>query len=48
MLFALFNTLANFKQYINLILVEKFDFFGIVYLDDILIYKDKTNQIDVV
>ena len=40
MLFGLTNALASFQGYINKILVEKFDIFIIVYLDDILIYTD--------
>ena len=42
--FGLTNALAIFQGYINKILVEKFNVFVIVYLDDILIYtknKDK-------
>ena len=35
---GLTNALASFQEYINKILVEKFDIFIIVYLDDILIY----------
>ena len=36
--FGLSNAPASFKGYINKIVVEKFDIFIIVYLDDILIY----------
>ena len=36
--FGLTNALAIFQDYINKILVEKFNVFVIVYLDDILIY----------
>ena len=42
--FGLINIPASFQEYINKILVEKFDIFVIVYLDDILIYtKDNRN-----
>ena len=34
------NVPASFQRYINKILVERFDIFVIVYLDDILIYTD--------
>ncbi len=36
--FKLTNTLATFPEYINKILVDKFNVFVIVYLDDIFIY----------
>ena len=36
--FRLSNALANFQDYINKILAKKLNIFGIVYLDDILIY----------
>ncbi len=38
MLFRLTNTPATFQSYINKILAEKLNVFGIVYLNDILIY----------
>ena len=38
--FGLTNALTSFQRYINKILVEKLDFFVIVYLDDILIYTN--------
>ncbi len=44
MLFGLTNAPAMFQSYINKILIEKFNIFVIVYLDNILIYiesKDK-------
>ena len=40
MSFGLTNASASFQRYINMILVEKFDIFVIVYLDDILIYTE--------
>lgn len=48
MLFGLFNISANFQRYINKILKEKLDIFMIIYLDEILIYTHKTNNIDTV
>ena len=43
MSFRLSNAPANFQGYINKILIEKLNFFVIIYLDDILIYiKDKS------
>ena len=36
--FGLTIALTSFQKYINKILVEKFDIFVIVYLEDILIY----------
>ena len=38
--FDLTNALASFQGYINKIIVEKLNIFGILYLDDILIYTD--------
>ena len=38
--FGLTNALASFQRYINKIFAEKLDIFGIMYLDDILIYTD--------
>ena len=38
--FGLTNISASFQGYINMILIEKFDIFVIVYLDNILIYTD--------
>lgn len=38
MLFELSNTLTSFQDYINKILVKKFDIFVIIYLDNIFIY----------
>ena len=43
-LFRLSNAPASFQDYNNKILVEKFDVFVIVYLDDILIYTKDTSQ----
>lgn len=37
MLFNLSNTLVTFQRYVNKILMEKFDIFIIVYLNNILI-----------
>ena len=44
MLFRLSNALASFQDYINKILVKKFDIFVIVYLDDIFIYTEDLGQ----
>ena len=44
MFFSLSNASAIFQRYINKILVEKFDIFVIVYLDDILIYTKDPGQ----
>ena len=38
--FSLMNASASFQGYINKILLEKFDIFVIVYLDDILIFTN--------
>ncbi len=42
--FGLTNALVTFPHYINKILVEKFDVFVIVYLDDILIYIESEGK----
>lgn len=43
MLLSLFNALASFLRYINMILAEKFNIFMVMYLDNIIIYtKDPT------
>ncbi len=42
--FELTNTSATFQNYINKILVEKFDIFIIVYLNDILIYTENKGK----
>ena len=47
MLFSLSNTLATFQDYINKILIKKFDVFVIVYLDDIMIYIKDLGQIHI-
>lgn len=44
MLLRLFNALINFQDYIIKILVEKFDIFISVYLDNIFIYTDNLYQ----
>ena len=44
MLFGLSNALATFQRYVNKILMEKFDIFVIVYLDNILIYTKDPEQ----
>lgn len=44
MLFQLINALAIFQGYINKILIEKFDVFIIIYLDDILIYIESEEE----
>ena len=38
--FGLSNAPASFQACINMILAEKLDIFGIVYLDDIFIYTE--------
>ena len=43
-LFRLFNAPASLQRYVNKILVEKLDFFVIVYLDDILIYTKNAGK----
>lgn len=45
MFFSLFNTLASFQSYSNMILAKKMDLFVIIYLDHIIIYTNKKNQI---
>lgn len=42
------NTLASFQDHINEILMEKQDFFVLVYLDHILIYDNKIDHIDAI
>lgn len=44
--FSLFNTLVSFQGYINKILLRKLDELIIAYLDNILIYINKTNYIN--
>lgn len=44
--FDLSNPPASFQGYINKILAKKLDVFVIVYLDDILIYTNKTDHVD--
>ena len=44
MLFGLSNVPAIFQGYINKILAKKLDIFVIVYLDDILIYIEDSEQ----
>ena len=39
------HVLVSFQDYINKILNEKFDVFVIVYLNNILIYIEKTGQV---
>lgn len=46
--FVFFNASVGFQGYINQILPEKLDVFVIIYLNDIGIYTDKTDHIDVV
>lgn len=41
------NASASFQEYINNILVENLDIFIIVKLDNILIYNDKADYIDI-
>ena len=43
-LFGLSNAPTSFLDYINKILIEKFDIFVIVYVDDILIYTKDLGQ----
>lgn len=48
MLFGLLNVLASLEPYINKIIIEKQDYFIIVYLADILIYTNKADYVDAV
>ena len=43
--FGLSNAPASFQDYIKKILAKKLDIFGIVYLDDILIYSKDPGQL---
>lgn len=45
-LFSLFNTLVSFQGYISKILTNKLYIFVMVYLNDILIYVDKVDHIE--
>ena len=47
MSFGLFNALASFQDYINIILAEKLDIFVIVYLDNIFIDTKDPSQSNV-
>lgn len=40
------NTLASFQSYINKIIIEKFDVFVIVYLNNIFIYANKISHVN--
>ena len=42
--FGLSNAPTSFQRYLNKILVEKLDFFVIMYLDNILIYNEDPGQ----
>ncbi len=44
MSFDLINTSATFQNYINKILVKKFDVFVIINLDNILIYTESERK----
>ena len=44
MLFGSSNAPASFQDYINKILAKKLNIFVIVYLDNILIYIEETDQ----
>ena len=44
MFFGFFNISTTFQKYINKILIEKFDIFIIIYLDNILIYIKDLSQ----
>lgn len=48
MLYNLFHISINFENYINKILAEKLDIFVIVYLDEILIYTNKIDNVNLV
>lgn len=48
MLFGLANSLASFQSYINKILVKKVNVFNIIYLDNMLINKNKKSFVDFV
>lgn len=41
---SLFNAPASFQEYIDKIWTEKFDFFAIIYLDNIFIYTKNLKQ----
>ena len=45
--FGLSNASATFQGYVNKIRAKKLDIFVIVYLDDILIYTEDSNQLHV-
>lgn len=44
--FGLFIAPVNLQGYINKILAKMLDIFVIVYLDDILMYTNKTDHVD--
>ena len=44
MLFGFSNTPTTFQRYVNKILAGKLDIFVIVYLDNILIYTENSDQ----
>lgn len=43
--FHLSNALLSFQEYINKTFADKFNIFVIIYVDDILIYRKKTDQL---
>lgn len=47
-LFSIFDALTSVQGYINGIQIEKLNVFDIVYLDDILIYINKTDHINTI
>lgn len=48
MLFGLSNALVSLQKYINKILAKKPDVFVIVCSNDILIYRNETNYVNVI
>lgn len=48
MLFGFFNALISFQKYIKKILAKKLNFFIFVYLDNILIFINKANHVDII
>lgn len=43
-----FNASASFYGYINKLLAKKLDVFVVVYLDNILIYTNKADNVEVI
>ena len=47
MFFGLFNAPTSFHGYINKIFAKKLNLFVMIYLDNILIYTEKTCQLHI-